>query len=172
MNYKSKKKNIIVAVIAVIAVAATVVIYFQCVGIGYLTLRNTQDGSLYGRFPVREGDVFSVGFIHSVNKSPLTDYYEIRSDGIYVVKTVYYGFGAGVETELQEGEKLEYGSDGSMIVTGFNKRMDNLIYFVGTVSDHTLTINGGDGISLRKLCGRNASVRFSYEKWRPIGNSD
>ena len=171
MKFQSIKTNIIVAVIVFVTVAATVVIYLQCVGIGYLTLRNTQYGSLYGRYPVRAGDVFSVGFIHSVNKSPLTDYYEIRSDGIYVVKTVYYGFGAGVETELQEGEKLEYGSDGSMIVTGFDKRMDNLIYFVGTVSDHTLTINDGDGISLRDLCGRNASVRFSYEKWKPFGGS-
>ncbi len=169
MAFQIKRKiNIYVAVIAVLAVAATVVIYLQCVGIGYLTLRNSSDGTLYGRYPVHEGDVFSVGFIHSVNKSPLTDFYEIRSDGIYVVKTVYYGFGAGVQTELNEGERLEYGSDGSMIITGFNKRMDDLIYFVGTVSDHTLTINDGEGISLRDLCGRSASVRFSYERWRPF----
>jgi hypothetical protein len=81
-------------------------------------------------------------------------------------KTVYYGFGAGVQTELSEGETLTYGPDGSMIVSGFDKRMDNLIYFVGTVSDHTLTINDKEGISLRDLCGRSAPVRFSYEKWR------
>ncbi len=103
-------------------------------------------------------------FVHSVNKSPVSDYYEIRSDGIYVVKTVYYGFGAGVQTELEEGQKLEYGDDGSMIITGFDKRMDNLIYFVGTVSDHTLTLNDGEQISLRDLCGRNAMVRFDIEQ--------
>lgn len=167
MSFDSVKKiHVKVAVIAFMAVAAMVVIYVETVGIGFLTLRNPSDGKLYARYPIRVGDTFSVGFIHSVNKSPLTDYYEIKKDGIYVEKTVYYGFGAGVQTELSEGETLTYGPDGSMIVSGFDKRMDNLIYFVGTVSDHTLTINDKEGISLRDLCGRSAPVRFSYEKWR------
>ncbi len=167
MNFDSVKKiHVSVAVIAILAVAAMVVIYIETVGIGYLTLRNASDGTLYGRYHVKVGDTFGVGFIHSVNKSPLTDYYEIKEDGIYVEKTVYYGFGAGVQTELSEGEMLTYGPDGSMIVSGFDRKMDDLTYFVGTVSDHILTINDKEGISLRDLCGRNARVRFSYEKWR------
>lgn len=167
MNFDSGiKKYVKVAVIALMAVTAMVVVYIEIFGIGFLTLRNASDGTLYGRYPVKVGDNFSIGFIHSVNKSPLTDFYEIKEDGIYVEKTVYYGFGAGVQTELSEGETLTYGSDGSMIVSGFNKKMDDLTYFVGTVSDHTLTINNKEGISLRNLCGRNARVRFSYEKWR------
>ncbi|ETP73238.1 hypothetical protein UYO_0704 [Lachnospiraceae bacterium JC7] len=167
MNFDSGKKiHVSVAVIAILAVAAMVVIYIEIVGIGFLTLRDPSDGTLYGRYPVKVGDTFGIGFIHSVNKSPLTDYYEIKEDGIYVEKTVYYGFGAGVQTELSEGETLTYGPDGSMIVSGFDRKMDDLTYFVGTVSDHTLTINNKEGISLRDLCGRNARVRFSYEKWR------
>ncbi len=167
MNLDSVKKiHVRVAVIAFLAVAAMIVIYIEIVGIGFLTLRNPSDGRLYASYPGRPGDTFGVGFIHSVNKSPLTDYYEIKEDGIYVEKTVYYGFGAGVQTELSEGETLTYGPDGSMIVSGFDKKMDNLIYFVGTVSDHTLTVNNKEGISLRDLCGRSAPVRFSYEKWR------
>jgi hypothetical protein len=50
-----------------------------------------------------------------------------------------------------------------MIITGFDKKMDDLVYFVGTVSDHTLTLGDGEEISLRDLCGRNAMVRFSLE---------
>ena len=167
MNFDSGiKKYVKVAVIAFLAVAAMVVIYIEIFGIGFLTLRNPSDGKLYARYPIRVGDTFSVGFIHSVNKSPLTDFYEIKEDGIYVEKTVYYGFGAGVQTELSEGEKLEYGQDGSMIVSGFDKKIPDLTYFVGTVSDHTLKINDGKDISLRDLCGRNSRVRFSYMKWK------
>ena len=59
---------------------------------------------------------------------------------------------------------MEYGEDGSMIITGFDRRMDDLVYFVGTVSDHTLTLDDGQQISLRDLCGRNTKVRFSYKK--------
>ncbi len=129
----------------------------------YLVLSSVKTGEEYARYPVRVSDTFSVGFIHSVNKSPVTDFYEIRSDGIYVVKTVYYGFGAGVQTQIEEGQKLEYGDDGSMIVTGFDQKMEDLIYFVGTVSDHTLTLDDGSKISLRDLCGKNAMVRFTVE---------
>lgn len=37
---------------------------------GYLVLRSADTGQTYGRYPMAEGDWFSVGFVHSVNKSP------------------------------------------------------------------------------------------------------
>ncbi len=148
------------ATVLLVAVLAAAFLYPKADG--SLVLLDAESGEEFSRYPVRYGDGFSIGFIHSVNKSPVTDYYEIRRDGIYVVKTVYYGFGAGVQTELEGGETLEYGDDGSMIVSGFNRKMDNLIYFVGTVSDHTLTVRRRE-ISLRGLCGRNAMVRIVFE---------
>ncbi len=152
------------AVIAFAAIAAVIlIIAVQIFGGRHLVLRNAITGAKYASYPIENGDIFSIGFIHSVNKSPLTDYYEVRGKDIYVVKTVYYGFGAGVQTEIEEGQTLSYGDDGSMIVTGFNKKIDPLTYFVGTVSDHTLRINEGEEISLRDLCGRNARVSFYIE---------
>ena len=154
-------KRFAAVLILVIAVVTAAFVY-HCHHQGTcLVLSSAKIGEIYARYPVRASDTFSVGFIHSVNKSPVTDFYEIRDDGIYVVKTVYYGFGAGVQTELEEGQKLEYGDDGSMIITGFDRKMDDLVYFVGTVSDHILTLEDGEEISLRDLCGRNAMVRFS-----------
>lgn len=144
-----------------LVLAAAVALLIAASRFRFLVLSSAQTGEVYASYLVHTGDEFSIGFIHSVNKSPLTDYYEIRKDGIYVVKTVYYGFGAGVQTELEEGQTLTYGDDGSMIITGFDRRIDPLIYFVGTVSDHTLRINDGDPVSLRDLCGRNAQVRFT-----------
>lgn len=129
----------------------------------YLVLRNADTGSPYARYPMEEGDTFSVTFIHSVNKTPLTDCYQVEEGSIYVEKTIYYSFGAGVQTELEGDETLTYGEDGSMIVSGFHREIPDLIYFVGTVSDHTLRVNGGEEISLRALCGRSAKVRFTYQ---------
>ena len=143
--------------IAVVAAAA----FFDRTS-GRLVLTNARTGEEYASYPVRDGDWFSVGFIHSVNKSPLTDYYQVRDGRIFVEKTIYYGFGAGVQTEIEEGQTLEYGEDGSMIVSGFDREIPDLLYIVGTVSDHTLRINEGTEISLRDLCGRNAMVRFQY----------
>lgn len=150
------------ALILLCAVLAAAFVYFH--RSSHLVLINEETGEKIASYPMKPGDTFGVGFVHSVNKSPVTDWYEVRQDGIYVIRTVYYGFGAGVQTQLEEGQKLEYGEDGSMIITGFDRRMDDLVYFVGTVSDHTLTLEGGEQISLRDLCGRNTKVRFRLEK--------
>ncbi|MBP7177124.1 MAG: DUF1850 domain-containing protein [Thermoclostridium sp.] len=128
-----------------------------------LILKNADTGEIISVYPIEDGDEFSITFIHSVNNSPVTDYYEIRNKGIYVVRTKYYSFGAGVQTEVEQGQTLEYGSDGSMTVSGFELRLDKLSYIVGTVSDHMLEI-GGETISLRELCGRNTTVVFLVKR--------
>lgn len=129
----------------------------------YLVLRNADTGQCYGRYALEEREWFRVGFVHSVNKSPVIDCYQIQNHTVYVEQTIYYNFGAGVQTELTGSETLSYGEDGAMIVSGFHQKMPDLTYFVGTVSDHTLTVNNGKEISLRKLCGRSSKVRFTYE---------
>ena len=158
------RPKVLFAAAVVILIATLAAAFLGRRAEGILTIENAKTGEVYDSFRLRRGDTFSVGFVHSVNKSPVTDYYELREDGIYVVKTVYYGFGAGVQTELEDGQKLTYGEDGSMIITGFDRRMEDLIYFVGTVSDHTLVINDTQTISLRKLCGRNSMVRFVWKE--------
>ena len=130
---------------------------------GILVLEDPCEKKRYAEYEMALGAGFSITFIHSVNKSPVTDYFEIRKDGIYGVKTAYYGFGAGVPTGLEEGQTLTYGEDGSMIISGMDVKMDTLTYRVGTVSDHILTLEDGSEISLRELCGRSARVGFSFE---------
>lgn len=136
-------------------------------GCGRLILEDPSEETEYAAYEVSVGDIFSIEFVHSVNKSPVIDYFEIREDGIYGIRTVYYGFGAGVPTDLEEGQELSFGEDGSMIISGFERKMSSLIYRVGTVSDHILTLEDGTKISLRKLCGRNARVAFRFEEDTP-----
>ena len=137
----------------------------------YLTLRNRDTGEVYARYKMGEGDRFSVTFIHSVNKYPLTDTYEIENKTIYVEETTYCSFGAGVQTELNPGETLskvyidrpDY-QGWAMVIGNIHQDRTNVGYIVGTVSDHVLNVNGED-VSLRDLCGKNAPVRFNYEFW-------
>ena len=135
----------------------------------YLTVRSRDSGALYARYRMGEGDRFSITFIHSVNKYPLTDTYEIEDKNIYVEETVYCSFGAGVQTELNPGEVLDkvyvdrpdY-QGWAMVIRNIHQLRNNVGYIVGTVYDHVLTVNGQD-VSLRDLCGKNAAVRFNYE---------
>ena len=50
----------------------------------FLTLRNRDTGELYGRYPMKEGERFSVEFKHSINLSPVIDVYQIEDGNIYV----------------------------------------------------------------------------------------
>lgn len=151
---------------ALMVAAAVLLIFFLNPGRS-LVLQNRKTGEVYAAYPISEGERFSVEFIHSVNKTPVRDVYEIRNgNDIYVVETDYFGFGAGVQTQLNPGETLEYGDDGSMQIKNINILLSNLTYVVGTVSDHTLRI-GDEEISLLELCGRNSSVTFTIKR-RPF----
>lgn len=155
------KKRLITAVIAVTAVIFLILavsVFFRPHPLT-LELSNSETGKVYRTFAVKEGTEFSVSFIHSVNKSPVTDVFVIRDDKIYVDRTVYSAFGAGVQSTLEPGQKLSYDDDGNMVVSGFGTVFPEVKYIVGTVYDHVLEING-EKISLTELCGRNAHVCF------------
>lgn len=153
-------KRVLTGTAVVVIIAFSVFIYYFITA-PCLILRDGDTGKLIAAYPMNEGDEFSVTFVHSVNNSPVTDVYKIHNSNIFVVRTIYYSFGAGVQTEIEADQTLEYGEDGSMIVSGFQRPMDKLSYIVGTVSDHILKINT-KSISLRDLCGRNATVSFSF----------
>jgi hypothetical protein len=151
-------KRLLTGAAIVVIIAVSVFLYFL-VSFPCLILKNADTGKTLAVYPIEEGSEFSVTFVHSVNKSPVTDVYKICNGEIYVIRTIYYSFGAGVQTEIEEGQFLEYGEDGSMIVSGLDRPMHNLSYIVGTVSDHILEINGSP-VKLRELCGCNTTVRF------------
>ncbi len=141
---------------------ATALLCCYCVLITKTLVLSGENEQIFLKVPVWDGTQFSVTFIHSVHKSPLTDYYEIHGKDIYVIKTKYFDFGAGVQTELEDGQKLEYTPDGGLVISGFHQKMNPLIYVVGMVSDHTLKVNQRI-YSLRDICGRGAEVIFSVE---------
>ena len=82
---------------------------------------------------------------------------------LYAEECKYYAYGAGVQVELNPGEELSYTEDGALLITGIHQDRTGVCYAVATVYDFFLSVNGGDDISLRDLCGRNALVRLDYE---------
>ena len=129
-----------------------------------LVLYNYKTGSLIKRIPIKDNDFFSIGFIHSVNKSPVIDYYKFNDENeIFVYKTIYYGFGAGVETELENKKTLRYGNDGSMIIENIDTKIDNLIYYLSDLYDHRLKINDKNEMSLWEICGQRILIKIQIE---------
>ena len=153
------KGNAAVAMVVVIIAAACFLISHSGF---YLTVRDRDTNKIYSKYRLDDGDRFSVTFIHSVNKTPVTDIYEIEDKHIFVEECLYYGFGAGVQSQLNPGEVLTSTDDGGMLISNIHQNRDNVGYIVGTVSDHILTIDDEE-ISLRDMCGKNTAIRINYE---------
>jgi len=129
-----------------------------------LEIRNGDSGKVYGRWPLEENGEFSIEFIHSVNQSPVREFYIVENGMIRLWAVRFFSFGAGMKSDLEGG--LTFSRDGdAMVISGYTTTFkDNeLNYIVGTVSDHLLFING-ETISLRDLCGRNAHINIHLIK--------
>ncbi len=157
----------------------------------YLTLQNGTTGETIARFPMDDSLSFSVGFIHSVNKTPFIDVYRLVDDQLFLQESIYYGYGAGVETSFTADQTLETLDDGAMVLGNLNTPIPDPgpTYIVGTVSDHTLIVGdilsdysatrdyvgvfsdalpiatpeGLSVIGLSDLCGRHTKVTFVCE---------
>lgn len=151
-------KRLITAAVLMIFITAAAV-FIKTASAEYLVLYNADTGERYIAEKAEEGMMFSVEFIHSVNKTPVKDTFIIENGEIRAYSTTYRSFGAGVQTALEGNQKMTYDEQGNMIITGFDITYDPLRYCVGTVSDHILTL-GGEEISLRNMCGRSERVVF------------
>jgi hypothetical protein len=126
----------------------------------YLVLEDAASGEHLGVFSLPDGR-FTVSFRHSVNQTMVHEEYAVQDGVIYLEACRYYSFGAGVPTEVPEGVTLTYDEDGAMVLTGFHRPIDPLIYSVSRVYDHLLDCGGGP-ISLGERFGHGTHVRFSY----------
>ena len=150
------------AVTAVILLVIAVTVLFALVPRGHrLILRDPDTGRAYASYPMAEGEEFSVSFVHSINKTPYYDLYQIRQERIWVTGLRYYSFGAGVPEELDPAWTLTLLPDGGMLVTGLDMPLDNIVYRVGTVYDHFLHLPDQD-VNLTLLCGRSSRVELVY----------
>lgn len=162
--FKNKTTKVAAAVLSLITAAALLIL---CGIILFrpqrLIIKNSKTGRIYASYSCPDETEFSIEFIHSVNLSPVIDHFTAKDGMIHAVMAEYYTFGAGMPTELNEGETLEYGPDGAMRITGLSYTYQALNYIVGTVYDHILTFNG-EKINLTELCGKNAFVEISLSK--------
>lgn len=128
----------------------------QCV-----VMTNAETDEVYFQQPLEADGVFSVSYIHSVNKSNVEEYYRLEDGELYLFKARYRAFGAGVATELEEGQTLSY-EDGYMIINNIHYQIPNLVYRVGTVSDPLIHI-GEQVWHMKDLAPSLTSVRFTIQ---------
>ncbi len=154
------KKNFFAAVALVVA-AVSLIIFFagQYKSSDTLTMKDYQTNQVYLEVPLGEDHIFSISYTHSVNKSMVEEYYLLENGTITLIKSRYHHFGAGVATELREDEYLTYDDEGFMVINNMNLSIPQLVYKVGTVSDHILHI-GDKSWHLKDFAPELTSVIF------------
>lgn len=106
---------------------------------GYiLSLQNDRGQQLFS-IPARNGEGFAIRYIHSVALTPVTDYFIIRDGKIFLDKTIYHDFGAGLPHAPESGQQMKTGH-GQISITGYNREIPELGVRVGRVADHRMLI--------------------------------
>ena len=121
-----------------------------------LEIRDAASGRIYARRVLEEPEEFAIEFIHSVHQSPVQERFTVEGTTIRPKSVRFYSFGAGMASDLEEGQTMSREGD-ALVISGFRVSYHELNYIVGTVSDHVLIIKD-EHISLRELCGRNAHI--------------
>ena len=73
---------------------------------------------------------FHISFLHSVNRTPVNEFYKIENNKFIVYKTTFYSYGAGMEDGTF--------NDGMIEINNINRELTEFAYMVGTYANHTL----------------------------------
>ena len=155
--------RVIKIVFAALVIAGAVFYIFNGFGSKsqVLVIRNSESGRLYGKWPLNETKEFAIEFTHSVHQSPVRETFRVENKRIYLVSVRFSSFGAGMQSDLEEGQTMVRDGD-AMVITGFSVSFQALNYIVGTLWDHLLFVND-ESISLKELCGRNAQITIKVK---------
>lgn len=122
-----------------------------------------KSGKILFMTDVKPGDTYTITFIHSINKSPVDEIYEIQSDySIMVKKSVFRTFGVGIP-EKPEGNETFTLYDDRIEIDNINRKVEDHLVFVGTISDHTFSMNG-HSFHLNTLTKPQTAVRFRVRR--------
>lgn len=100
------------------------------------------DGKVLYSAPMQNGSVFAIRYRHSVALSPVTDYFVVENDGIWLDRTVYQDFGAGLPHAPEGGQTMRSG-DGHITIGGINRKLGSFQLRVGRVANHVLLLMPG-----------------------------
>lgn len=107
---------------------------------------------VFERFTITDGSVnkivyvakiadakeFYISFKHSVNRTPVNEFYKIENNSFIVYKTTFYSYGAGMPEYAQGGkEKISF-EDGLVLIENIDRELKSFGVMVGTYADHMI----------------------------------
>ncbi|MDI7260775.1 MAG: DUF1850 domain-containing protein [Thermodesulfobacteriota bacterium] len=100
-------------------------------------------------FPAKPGDRFYIHYIHSSDKTPVHDIFEIGISGeMILIEENFDWYGAGLE--FMNWEKASINIEDGKIKVLFRRHFPSLLLRVGRVANHTFIFNGVN-VPLREI---------------------
>ncbi|MCR4667333.1 MAG: DUF1850 domain-containing protein [Desulfovibrio sp.] len=126
-------------------------------------------GKILARYPIPDRTCFGILFIHSVAKSPVEEWFCRQNSELFLEKTVYQDFGAGLPYRPEGGQRMRV-KDGHIIIDGYHRPLPRFDVRVGRIAGHTLLLpehNAQDGsrkeVRLDSLAKPGSAITFSLE---------
>jgi hypothetical protein len=103
-----------------------------------LRIQNFEGANLL-TLPIDTGDRFYIHYIHSSDKTPVRDTFQIDDAGLLVlVEEAFLWYGAGLEFQNHHGIQLAY--DGKWSTVRLNRVFPELVIRVGRVAEQRLIL--------------------------------
>ena len=152
------KKGKILFIMVAVLIAALGSIPFHVLQIDLLK----EERTVFVRI-VRPGNEFALGYIHSVELSPVWDYFRVDdSYRMILYETAIRSFNAGLPNTLTGEERLHRERDGFRI-SGMNRVLPVIDLWVHERTDNTLNVGDIVPLKLYSLAG-NKLLRISIRK--------
>jgi hypothetical protein len=152
------KKGKILLIMVAVLIAALGSIPFHVLQIDVLK----EERPVFVRI-VRPGNEFALGYIHSVELSPVWDYFRVDdSYRMILYETAIRSFNAGLPNTLTGEERLHRERDGFRI-SGMNRVLPVIDLWVHERTDNTLNVGDIVPLKLYSLAG-NKLLRISIRK--------
>jgi hypothetical protein len=151
---------------AIVAAALLAAAFLSAPFEGALVVRDARSHRILAAFPARRGDLFELGYTHSVNKGAVVDRLRIGEDGALTVESsVFESFGAGMSDGLEPSVTMRVTAAG-IELEGLNHHIGSLGLAVGTVANHWLRV-GGTKVALAEVAEPGSFVNIDFGRIAP-----
>ncbi len=125
----------------------------------HLLLVDDQTGVVIHSIELDKGSTFSMTYTHSVERSDVTEVFEVRDGDIYVMESYTESYGAGLP---YEGTVLE--EDGRFAIKDINQQINDLVVRPSKLYPHYLTY-GNEEILISDYPYQGKNIRIVVKEW-------
>lgn len=104
-----------------------------------LELTDYKTHKILGYVTLENSDEFIISYTHSVNKGRVKDFYRIQDGELYITKTRFVSYGAGIPEP--ENNELFVVFDDYYEIQEINRHIPKLLVAVGVIANHGIEVN-------------------------------